>query len=298
VSLPLVSIGMAIYNRPNSLKIALNSIKNQTYSNLEIIVSDDCSPNKEVAFVVEQFITNGMHITFYKQNKNLGSIANWDFVLRQSTGKYFLWADDEDYFDSRYIEKLVDCMEFNPDLVACVSDINLINHNGDFINTSLLDTIRLTANWDDARLLFFKYPASNIFFCILGMFRTEIIKKTNIFYHKGWCGYATNGEVPHLAQLATFGRIASLPEPLKTYRLNPDSVYHSEMASISDFDLFMLRLVVRLRLCKIAINNNLPLKVKISLFKTVIFSWLVSIKDSMLVNIVCFLRWFKRIVKD
>jgi len=45
---PLVSIGIPTYNRPNELKIAIESIVNQKYNNLEIIVSDNCSSDPAV----------------------------------------------------------------------------------------------------------------------------------------------------------------------------------------------------------------------------------------------------------
>jgi hypothetical protein len=109
------------------------------------------------------------------------------------------------------------------------------------------------------------------------MFRTECLKKTNIRYLVGWRGYETNGEVPFLAQIAVLGRIVAIPLALKSYRLNPDSVYHSEIKSISRFDLFMLRLQIRWRLCGIALRSKLPLPVRISLIANVVESYFKAV---------------------
>lgn len=84
---PLVSIGIPTYNRANSyLKQALRSAVNQTYKNLEIIVSDNCSSD-DTESVVKEF--RDPRIRYFRQNKNLGAVPNCNFCLEQSQGKYF-----------------------------------------------------------------------------------------------------------------------------------------------------------------------------------------------------------------
>jgi hypothetical protein len=163
-------------------------------------------------------------------------------------------------------------MESQPDLVACTCDLNAVDLHDHFISLYQLDSIRPSANWNEARKLFFHYPISNIHFCVLGMFRTDILRKSNIHYLAGWKGYETNGEVPFLAQIAILGRMAAIPEVLKSYRFNPESIYHTEISSISRFDLFMLRLVIRFRLCKIAVMSDLPVLVRVSLLNSIFVS--------------------------
>ncbi len=274
---PLVSIGIPAYNRPDTLKKTLQCIKDQTYPNLEIIVSDDCSPDDRVVQVVNGAMFSEQRIKFFRQPQNLGATLNCEFILAKATGKYFLWTDDEDLIAPEFVEKLVACMELQRDLVACACDVNTIDHDDNFVAVHQLNSLRPTANWDQARKLFFRYPTSNIFFCILGMYRTDVLKKTNIRNLQGWNGYETNGEVPFLAQLATLGRIAAIPEALKTYRLNPNSIYHSEISTISRFDMFMLRLIIRLRLYRIAVTSELPFFVRLSLASTILRTHLEAI---------------------
>lgn len=297
VDMPLVSIGIPAYNRPDGLRITLQCIRNQTYPNLEVIVSDDCSPSDEVSQVVNEAILSRQQIRLYRQPENIGATLNCEFVLAQATGKYFLWADDEDLFEPEFVEKLVGCMESQPDLVACTCDIKTIDHHDNFVGLTQLNTIRPSTNWNVARKLFFQYPTSNIFFCILGIFKTESLRRSNIRNLVGWKGYETNGEVPFLAQIATFGRMAAIPEALKTYRLNPDSIYHSEIRSISRFDWFMLRLVIRFRLCKIAVGSSLPILVKASLLNAVLASYILGIKRVVIGAVMAWLGRIKRLLK-
>jgi glycosyltransferase involved in cell wall biosynthesis len=297
IDMPLVSIGIPAYNRPDGLMMALQCIKNQTYPNLEVIVSDDCSPSDRVGKVVNEAILSGQQISFYRQSENIGATRNFEFVLTRATGKYFLWADDEDLLEPEFVGKLVECMESQPDLVACTCDIKTIDHHDNFVGLNQLNTIRPSENWNVARKLFFQYPTSNIFFCILGMFKTESLKRSNIRNLVGWKGYETNGEVPFLAQIATFGRMAAIPEALKTYRLNPDSIYHSEIRSISRFDWFMLRLVIRFRLCKIAVASELPILAKASLLNAVLVSYMLDIKRVVMGAVMAWIGRIKRLLK-
>jgi glycosyltransferase involved in cell wall biosynthesis len=297
MNMPLVSIGIPAYNRPDTLKMTLQCVRNQTYPNLEIIVSDDCSPSDGVAQVVIEAMLSERRIKFYSQPKNLGATLNSEFVLTKATGKYFLWTDDEDLLEPEFVEKLVRCMESEQNLVACACDVKTIDHHDNFVGLHQLNTIRPSAKWNQARKLFFRYPTSNIFFCVLGMFKTESLKRSNIRYLRGWKGYETNGEVPFLAQMATFGRIAAIPEALKTYRLNPDSIYHSEIRSISRFDLFMLRLVIRFRLCKIAVMSDLTILVKASLLNAILVTYIAAIKGVVIGTARALLGRAKRLLK-
>ena len=103
---PLVSIGIPTYNRANSyLKQALHSAVNQTYKNIEIIVSDNCSSD-DTESVVREF--HDPRIRYYRQNKNIGAVPNCNFCLEQSQGKYFLALYDDDLIDDDFIST---CME-------------------------------------------------------------------------------------------------------------------------------------------------------------------------------------------
>ena len=114
---PLVSIGIPTYNRANSyLKHALRSAVNQTYKNIEIIVSDNCSPDNTEA-VVKEF--NDPRIRYYKQKENIGSLNNSNFCLEQSQGTYFLMLFDDDLIDNDFVST---CM----DAVKCHSEPGII----------------------------------------------------------------------------------------------------------------------------------------------------------------------------
>lgn len=108
---PLITIGIPTYNRANSyLKHALRSAVNQTYKNIEIIVSDNCSPDNTES-VIKEF--NDPRIRYYKQKENIGSLNNSNFCLEQSQGKYFLMLFDDDLIDNDFISTCMDAIKYH-----------------------------------------------------------------------------------------------------------------------------------------------------------------------------------------
>lgn len=101
---PLVSIGIPTYNRPIGLARTLDLITKQTYQNIEIIISDNATEGNLIESIVEPFLKYDNRIKFFKQNENMGAAFNFKFVLDNSSGDYFMWAADDDYWTFDFIE--------------------------------------------------------------------------------------------------------------------------------------------------------------------------------------------------
>jgi glycosyltransferase involved in cell wall biosynthesis len=104
---PLVSVGIPTYNRPEGLRRTLECITGQTYKNLEIIVSDNCSQGEETENIVKEFMSKDSRIQYFYQEKNGGPLFNFNFVLQKATGKYFMWAADDDEWELFFIESCI-----------------------------------------------------------------------------------------------------------------------------------------------------------------------------------------------
>ena len=105
----LVSIGIPVYNRPNRLVRAVESLQKQNYKNLEIIISDDCSPNPKLVTVIEKLASKDKSIRYFVQKENLGQVLNHVFVFNKAKGKYFKWmADDHIINDINFIKIVLD----------------------------------------------------------------------------------------------------------------------------------------------------------------------------------------------
>jgi len=127
---PLVSVGIPTYNRPDGLHRTLECITGQTYRNLEIIISDNCSQGEQTRKVAEEFIRNDPRIRYYRQEKNTGPTFNFQFVLAQANGEYFMWAADDDEWEVTCIEKCLGEFFKNSSLSLCYSEALKKNSDG------------------------------------------------------------------------------------------------------------------------------------------------------------------------
>ena len=265
---PLVSIGLPTYNRPDRLRHALDCITSQTYTNLEIIVSDNASPGPETEQVINYFTQLDKRIKHFRQETNIGGTNNYKFVLNEARGKYFAWFADDDACDVNYIAELVSCLESRPDFVLAMCDVLIRDEINSTAREEKLTSIRVDKvenNWFTARKVFFAYPTSNVFFCIYGIYRTQVLKECRLNFLSRWKQIVFAMEVPFLAQIATRGKIVSIPMFLKTYVFHDDSMYIKELKKINLFDQWVRHLEVRAELLSIALRAELPLSEKIEL---------------------------------
>jgi glycosyltransferase involved in cell wall biosynthesis len=107
---PRVSVGIPTYNRPDGLLRTIKQITAQSYTNLEIVISNNASPNPMIAAIADHCATLDSRIKVYHQTENVGVIRNFKFVLRAATSEYFMWAADDDEWDVRFVEVCLEQM--------------------------------------------------------------------------------------------------------------------------------------------------------------------------------------------
>jgi len=128
---PLVSVGIPTYNRPAYLQRAMGFITQQTYPNLEIIVSDNASPEDETKRVVEEHMAKDSRIKYVRQSTAIAPFENFRFVLEASTGEYFMWMADDDSRAPTFIEALMRALQSDEMAVLAFCDIAVVGEDGD-----------------------------------------------------------------------------------------------------------------------------------------------------------------------
>ncbi len=126
---PLVTIALPTYNRYEGLKQSLECFITQSYKNIEIVISDNNS-DFDPTSLVELYIKDDPRIKFYRQKINIGMKANGDFLFSKANGKYFLLGSDDDWWDPKFIETMVELLEHNPDASCAISDFQEILPTG------------------------------------------------------------------------------------------------------------------------------------------------------------------------
>lgn len=105
-----VSVGIPTYNRPDGLRRTLEQIGRQTFSDLEIVVSNNASTDPRVVEVLNKAMAADSRIRVVHQPENRGIINNFLEVLRLSSSKYFMWAADDDEWDPDFIKTCYEAM--------------------------------------------------------------------------------------------------------------------------------------------------------------------------------------------
>ncbi|MGV4438319.1 glycosyltransferase family 2 protein [Ornithobacterium rhinotracheale] len=113
---PLVSVIIPIYNAAPHLKEAIESITNQTYKNLEIILVDDCSTDN--SFEIAASIKDE-RIKLYKNQENLKISKTLNFAISKTKGEYIARMDADDISDLTRIEKQISFLENHQDIDFC-----------------------------------------------------------------------------------------------------------------------------------------------------------------------------------
>ncbi|MGB3767436.1 MAG: glycosyltransferase family 2 protein [Phormidesmis sp.] len=124
--MPLISVIVPTYNRLDYLREAIASAVNQTYTNLEIIVSDDCGSENPQP-VIDSFQDD--RIRLRRNHKNLGMGMNITKGFVEAKGKYVASLNDDDKWGEDFLSTLVQPLEENPDLALAFCDYYIIDQN-------------------------------------------------------------------------------------------------------------------------------------------------------------------------
>src|SRR6516225_12243640 len=101
-SIPLVSIGLFVYNGERFLEEALRSILNQTFTDFELIISDNASTDR-TGEIAEAYAKRDDRIRYYRNEKNMGAGWNMRRVYGLAIGKYFKQAAADDILEPEFL---------------------------------------------------------------------------------------------------------------------------------------------------------------------------------------------------
>ena len=124
----LVSIGIPTYNRGEDLEICIKNILNQTYDNIEIIVSDNSSSDDKSKLLYKSNLFKNPKIRLIKNSENIGILKNTIQVLDNARGDLFCWISDDDWRSNTFIEEMVKDIEKLGEGYICFSNyLEVIN---------------------------------------------------------------------------------------------------------------------------------------------------------------------------
>jgi len=226
---PLVSIGIPVYNGENYIREAIDSILNQTYDNIEIIISDNASTDSTQK-ICESYVQSDARIKYKRFEENQGAAKNFNNTFDLANGKYFKWASHDDHMESTYIEKCVDYLEQHPDVHLCHTRKNIIDKDSNVITRLDFTGLELDENHPNQRfksfLRAFRYFQDDAD-VVFGVFRSRILANTQKIanYH--------SSDFTLTAEIVLQGKIHIVEEYLfnRRFHQNMSTVAHHSKAS-------------------------------------------------------------------
>jgi len=146
----LVTIGIPTYNRADGyLRNVIDRSLGQTYKNLEVIVSDNCSTDETPELVRS---IDDPRLRYFRQDTNIGAINNYNFCLNQAGGKYFLLFHDDDLIDKDFIETCISALKPGQTAGAILTGVRIIDEHDNVLegnknNVAGLSPVEFILGW-------------------------------------------------------------------------------------------------------------------------------------------------------
>lgn len=212
---PKVSIGLAVYNGEQFLEQAVDSILNQTFTDFELVISDNASTDRTQE-LCEQYAAKDQRVRYHRNEKNIGGANNENQTFKLSRGQYFRLAADDDYCDPDLLRKSVEVLDQNPDVVLVYTRIVKVDGSG--TQFGILDDDLGAANKPNERFRNL-YTWEHNCEATYGLIRSDIMRKTDLQLNY------TDSDRTFLVELALYGRFHKIPEFLFYKR------YHEGMST-------------------------------------------------------------------
>lgn len=198
---PRVSLGLPIYNGEQYVAAALDSALSQTYSDFEIVISDNASTDR-TREICEEYAARDPRISYHRAEVNRGAAWNFRHTFELSTGDYFKWLSHDDLMAPKYLERCVAALEANPQAVLAFPLTTVIDEDG----APLLEpeyrlrTASPAAHERFGDLLF----GSDQCYEVFGLIRADALRRTQVM---GSYAHADGVLLGHLALMGAFERV-------------------------------------------------------------------------------------------
>ena len=208
---PTVSLGMPVYNGENFLAATLDSLLAQTYGDFELILCDNASTDGTAA-IGRAYAARDRRVRYLRNERNIGASANYNLSFDLARGRYFKWAAHDDLCAPAFLERCVEALERDPEVVLAYTQARAIDSAG--------DTVKVypgKRHFGDpqARVRFYEFVLDpHPVVAVFGVMRREVLAQTRLI------GGYTGSDRPLLSELSLLGKFYEVPEQLFFYRFH------------------------------------------------------------------------------
>lgn len=217
---PVVSVGLPVYNGERWLDEAIQSILDQTFHDLELIICDNASTDRTQE-ICKLWVQRDSRIRYYRNTSNIGLMPNHNLAFSHARGEFFQWFAYDDRLHPESIEKRIAILQKRPDIVLVYSATEGIDSAGHETHTPQvsfdLDHDRVE---DRFSRLMQNIPASEA--VIYGLIRRESLAHSLLLRN------CLGADRCFLAELSLSGRMYKIPAVLFYRRLHDGNVVTSQ----------------------------------------------------------------------
>lgn len=200
---PLVSIAIATYNGARYLREQIHSILQQTYSNIEMVISDDGSTDDTLS-IIKTFQQTNHNIRLLRQAKNLGYIKNFEQAMLHCEGAYIALSDQDDIWLPEKIETLLNGLGNH---TIIYGDSQLIDDLGNDMRTKMSE-VRNTIDYNNPIMYAIGAWAPGHAMLFRRSLLEACVPFPTLVTHDFWLGFVASGS----------GNVHYLDQPLVLYR--------------------------------------------------------------------------------
>jgi glycosyltransferase involved in cell wall biosynthesis len=211
--MPKISVCIPTYNRAALLKGCLNSLVRQTYRDIEIIVSDNCSTDATAAVVAD---CPDPRLRYYRNDSNIGPYPNLNRLLELAQGEYVCILHDDDVYAQDFLEREAGMLDAHPRVVMVHCAVREVDEHGD-----RRQVVRAypTTRTLDGRQEFVRYLQGHNVCCSSVMARRTAYQDAGPFDAR----YLTADFLMWM-KLALRGDVAYIADPLLDMRVHAEAV--------------------------------------------------------------------------
>jgi len=212
---PRVAIGLPVYNGENYLRNALDAILAQTYTDFELIISDNASTDRTQEICLA-YAARDARIRYERAAVNLGAAKNFNRVFDLADSEYFMWAAHDDMMAPELLARCVEVLDRDASVILCHVQIKIIDDEGDVL-TAYDDALKLHNVADERAYKRFRDLIMIPHYCFdsYGLIRSRVLTMRPIFE-----GHVSSDRNT-LAELGLIGKFHHVPEYLFFARDHP-----------------------------------------------------------------------------
>lgn len=221
-TVPRVTIGLPIYNGQNYLAQTMDSILAQTYRDFEIIISDNASTDQTES-ICREYAARDARVHYYRNETNIGASANYNRVFELGQGAYFKWAAHDDLLAPTYLERCVEVLDRDPDVVLAYTQAKAIDDKGNIVKI-YPGKHHFASPMPRERFYEFVLDPHPVV-AVFGLMRREVLGRTRLI------GKYSGSDRPLLSELSLLGKFYEVPEHLFFYRFHEEQSWGGNKSS-------------------------------------------------------------------